>query len=227
MTTVIVFDLDDTLYEELTYVKSGFCAVAEYLHETYQIDPQESLSIMLKKLTGGRGSIFDSVLKEFDIYTYKNVRKCVSVYRGHTPNITLSKDTEACLARLAAYHPIYIVTDGNKLVQKKKLITLGLYERVKFCFITYRYGLKHSKPSPYCFRKICEREKVTPSSVVYIGDNPYKDFVGIKPLGFKTIRILRGHFKDVKLSRKYEAEHQIYSLEELGKEYIRRVLTNV
>ena len=33
---IIVFDLDDTLYEEITYVRSGFKAVASYLSQTYK-----------------------------------------------------------------------------------------------------------------------------------------------------------------------------------------------
>ncbi|MCL6611787.1 MAG: HAD family hydrolase [Peptococcaceae bacterium] len=211
---VIVFDLDDTLYEERSFVRSGFKKVANYLYCKHLIPEDESYAYMLKKLEMGRGRVFDDVLIKYNLYSKTEVKKCLFIYRNHKPDIVLFEDADICLKRFEHFS-LYIVTDGNKIVQNNKLISLGLYDRVKFCFITHRYGIKNAKPSPYCFLRICERERVNPEEVVYIGDNPYKDFVGIKPLGFKTIRVLRGIFKDIKKSKKYEADINIYSLDEL------------
>lgn len=212
---VLVFDLDDTLYEELTFVKSGFKAVAVYLNEQYSIPVETGFEFMLQKLPFGRGRIFDDLLSHHGIYKKDLVRKCVSIYRLHRPEITLYPEADVCLERFRDY-PLYIVTDGNKVVQQNKIRALGLDQRVKFCYITHCYGIKNAKPSPYCFLKICEREKVSPKEVVYIADNPHKDFVGIKPLGFKTIRVIQGQYKDLILSKEYEANQQIYSLRELN-----------
>jgi putative hydrolase of the HAD superfamily len=222
---ILVFDLDDTLYEEITFVKSGFRAVAQHLEKIYNIPQQPSYQYMLiGKLDGGRGRIFDDVLLKYGVYTKKAVHQCLSVYRHHKPSIELDPQADACLRRLA-YYPIYIVTDGNKLVQKNKLETLKLYGRTKFCFRTYQYGLKHSKPSPYCFLSICKRENASPDRVVYIGDNPNKDFVGIRPLGFRTIRLLKGQFAGVEKAPEFEADHQIHSLDELTEEFLEKVFT--
>ena len=38
---IIIFDLDDTLYEERTFVESGFRAVAEYLEKHFKINKKE------------------------------------------------------------------------------------------------------------------------------------------------------------------------------------------
>lgn len=219
---VLVFDLDDTLYEELTFVKSGFKAVAHYLNEHYSIPVQSGLEFMLAKLSSGRGRIFDDLLIHHGIYKKDLVRKCISIYRLHQPEIKLYPEADACLERFRNI-PLYIVTDGNKVVQYNKIKTLGLTKRVGFCYITHRYGIKNAKPSPYCFLKICEREKVTPKEVVYIADNPYKDFVGIKPLGFKTIRIMTGNFKTVELAKKFEAEYRFNSLHELTNNFIKYI----
>lgn len=219
---ILVFDLDDTLYNELTFVQSGFRAVANYLNEHYSIPVQTGLEFMLAKLSSGRGRIFNDLLTEYGIYKKELVHKCVSIYRLHQPEIKLYPEADACLRRLHNY-PQYIVTDGNKLVQANKIKALGLDQRVKYCYITHRYGIKNAKPSPYCFQKICEREKVSPEKVVYIADNPHKDFVGIKPLGFGTIRILQGSYQDLSLTSEYEAEQQIRSLDELTQEFIKRL----
>lgn len=214
---VIVFDLDDTLYNEITFVQSGFRAVAQYLEADYGFNTEESYAFMLKTLEiKGRGAVFDDLLTKLNIYSKRNVKHCLRIYRSHIPDIELYEDAVKFIREHQQY-PLYILTDGNKLVQKNKLVALGLYDHpaIKKCFITRRYGIANEKPSPYCFHKICELESVPPSQVVYIGDNPNKDFVGIKPLGFKTIRILRGHFKDLQMPEQNEAENKIETLDEL------------
>jgi putative hydrolase of the HAD superfamily len=217
---VLVFDLDDTLYEELAFVKSGFRAVAGYLGETGRIPATEALEFMLERLKQGREGIFDDLLREYGIFSKRLVRKCLSVYRGHRPEITLAPDARRCLARFAHY-PKYIVTDGNKLVQANKIKALGLEDKIVFAYLTHRYGLKHAKPSPCCFLKICGREGVPPGKVVYFGDNPHKDFVGIKPLGFKTVRVLKGSYRQVEKEEEYEAGRRVCSLDEVDEEFLR------
>lgn len=219
---VIVFDLDDTLYNELDYVKSGFQAVAKYLYEKKSLPLDSSFAFMMARLVDGRGHIFDDLLQKEKIASKKLIKDCINIYRNHRPDISLDAEAVDCLKRLNHYL-LYIVTDGNKLVQKNKLEALGLFKMVKFCFITHRYGLKNAKPSPYCFLKICDRERVNPTEVVYIGDNPNKDFVGIKPLGFKTIRIIKGHYKDIQKPDIYEASYRINSLAELNNEFLKKI----
>lgn len=212
---LIVFDLDDTLYDELTYVKSGFHKVAAFLSNEFKISTDELSKWMWNRLTThGRGTIFDDVLREYGHYSKSIAKRCLSVYRTHQPNISLPDTTLHCLKEFSHY-PLYIVTDGNKLVQHNKLVALGLYHHMKHCYVTHRYGKHHAKPSPYCFLHIAKKEKVSPNDVVYIGDNPLKDFVGIKPLGFRTIRVMTGQYKDVRMPLEYEADECIESLTEL------------
>jgi putative hydrolase of the HAD superfamily len=118
------------------------------------------------------------------------------------------------------------VTDGNKIVQHKKIIALGLENMVKKYFISYRHGLKHSKPSPYCFLKIAQLEKSDPDKIIYIGDNVNKDFVGIKPLGFKTLRVLTGQHSGISKEKEFEADYTINSLKELTPQLLNKIYGN-
>ncbi|GGH33098.1 HAD family hydrolase [Paenibacillus segetis] len=221
---VIVFDLDDTLYDEITYVHSGFRAVAMFLLQEFCINPDESMRIMLSELeTSGRGKVFDRLLAHNGIYSKANVGGCLRVYRRHDPQIQLYEDAIKCIEQLQEMGTsLYIVTDGNKWVQYRKLKALGLYDHpgIQKCYISRRFGTKNEKPSPYCFMQICAKERVEPTSVVYIGDNPNKDFVGIKPLGFKTVRLLRGGFADIQKPINYEADIKIDTLDELVEKVI-------
>jgi putative hydrolase of the HAD superfamily len=216
---VLVFDLDDTLYDETTYVKSGFKAVAAFLKEHFQLNEKKTVQELMLELEKGRGSIFDNVLKKHSLFTKKRVQQCITVYRLHKPTIELSASGKKCLERFKKY-PLYIVTDGNKIVQHNKIKALKVDKMVKQFFITHRYGVHNAKPSTYCFLKICEREKVDPGQVVYIADNISKDFVGIKPLGFKTIQVLTGQYTSLKKEQKYHAALKINSLDELTEKLI-------
>lgn len=219
---VIVFDLDDTLYDESTFLLGGLQAVASWL--CLQINQSEDLVMkaLQEQLKLGRERIFNRFLEKQGIFSQRLVKGCISIYRAHRPCIELFPQAQACLKRFKKY-PLYVVTDGNKLVQRRKCEALELDLLVSACYCTSYFGLRHAKPSPYCFLKICAREKVSPSEVVYVGDNPYKDFVGLKPLGFHTVRVMTGRCKDVHLEHIYEADVAIKDLSELDKSLLDRL----
>jgi putative hydrolase of the HAD superfamily len=208
----IVFDLDDTLYDEYDYVRSGFRKVAAFLSTHLNVQTEEIYSWMWNRLqTHGRGAIFDDVLKEYGFYTKKIGHQCLMVYRMHLPNIILPEETKQVLERTKSFRR-YIVTDGNKIVQHNKLKVLGLYNEMEHCYVTHRYGVRNAKPSPYCFLHILNKEKIEPHEIVYIGDNPRKDFVGIKPLGIQTIRVMTGQHRHVEMPKEFEADLRIKRL---------------
>jgi putative hydrolase of the HAD superfamily len=209
-----VFDLDDTLYDEITYVKSGFMEVAKvYMPENPHVMFEKMIEILERD---GRGKVFDNALKHFGFTSKKDVKKALGIYRSHMPKICLNEDAREILSHYKNT-PLYIVTDGNKLVQERKVKALGLEKFVKKAFITHRYGTIHAKPSPYCFEKIALLEGVKNEEIVYIADNVNKDFIGIKKLGFQSVRISQGMFKEVQKPAEYHANVTIDSLKELKK----------
>ena len=220
---ILAFDLDDTLYEEITFVKSGLKSVSDYLYRKYSIPKNNSENFFYEELLKDRNRILDKALIKFNIYSKNEVKKCLSVYRSHNPKIQLYPQVNYIFRKFGK-ESIYIITDGNKLVQKNKINALKVTKKIKSHIITSNYGIKHSKPSPYCFLHICKKENIQPHELVYIGDNPNKDFISIKKLGFKTIRILNGRYKHVKKSKEYEAEITINSLSQITKKLIQNIM---
>jgi putative hydrolase of the HAD superfamily len=223
---ILVFDVDDTLYDELTFVLSGFKAVARHLQAQYDLPPARTQRLMRELLDEkGRGAIFDEVLRAHGVYSRGEVKRCVTVFRSHVPQIKLYQDARAFLARqhAAGEHALYAVTDGNARAQSRKVAALGLSRWLQHSFVTHRYGVANAKPSPHCFLKICEREGVSPSQVVYFGDNPRKDFVGIKPLGFRTVRLMRGSHRAVEMPARYEAEFRIQSFRDVDDALLKKL----
>jgi putative hydrolase of the HAD superfamily len=218
---VIIFDLDDTLYEELSFVRSGLAAVADFLSTICQRPSAAIYQGLLAQLAVARPQLFDRYLSTIGKKSSALVRKCVSIYRHHTPDIALYPEARACLLRLRKY-PLYVVTDGNHRVQRRKFEALQLGDYVKKGYFTYAHGKEKSKPSPYCFEKIAHCEHQPFHRIVYVADNPHKDFVGLKPLNFHTIRVQTGPYKSLAVPPEYDAEISIPSLEALTEELLSR-----
>jgi putative hydrolase of the HAD superfamily len=221
---VLVFDLDDTLYPELSYVHSGFRAVAAFLSPLLDA-PAAALAagMVAEEAAHGRGQVFDNVLRQHGRWAKTLVAACLRTYRQHRPELLLYPDAERCLTRFAAW-PLYIVTDGHKEVQARKVTALHLNTRVRHAYLTNRYGRHRAKPDPYVFELICGRERVVSGEVIYVGDNPRKDFVGIRPRGFRTVRILRGNYAHLEADAAHEAHQRIHSLDELTEEFMAKLL---
>ena len=214
MSPILIFDLDDTLYPERTFVESGFQAVAAYLQAQRGWPAEDSFAHMKNVLKReGRGAVFNSLLAHHGEIRHYAVVECVRIYRHHVPEIRLAESVRNLLARLAP--PLYLVTDGHKLVQQYKVQALGIEPLFAKVFITHRYGLRHAKPSIYCFDLIRAREGCDWSDMVYVGDNPAKDFINLTPMGVRTVRVLTGEHRLVKAKFGHEASQVIDKLDQL------------
>jgi putative hydrolase of the HAD superfamily len=210
---IVAFDLDDTLYDEAQFVASGLDAVAKAASEGLGLETCAARSVLGHAWRGQPGAqAIDELLRHFDCHTRTRVRRLLDVYRRHVPAIRCPDVTWRVLDELAR-HPLYLVTDGHKLVQASKIRALGLAGRFRHCLITNRYGIRFQKPSPFVFERILERERCAPRDVVYVGDDPSRDFLGIRPLGFRTIRVRTGRHAQVQVPDYQDAECSVSGLE--------------
>ena len=213
---IIIFDMDDTLYDESEYIKSSLTAVSVYLSKKYFLSKESVYNHLIQVLnTQGRGQVFDTVLKTYQRYSKKEVLNCLGVYRRNIPKIKLYEEAKLTLKQFSKYSK-YVVSDGNKIVQSIKAEALGLNKFFMKILLTHCYGVKHAKPSTYCFNIIKNIEKSKWNELAYIGDNPNKDFVHLNPLGVKTVRVHTGRFKNQKAKKGYDAIYHIQNLSELN-----------
>ncbi|MCW3019091.1 MAG: uncharacterized protein JWN10_1399, partial [Solirubrobacterales bacterium] len=209
---IVAFDLDDTLYPEKEFVESGFRAVASVLHERFQVNEDDALKAMSTSLAeNGRGRQFDDVVARFELTRRQSVKELVSVYRHHVPSISLPAASGATLAQLRP-RPLYVVTDGHKIVQQNKITALGIAPLLRHAYITHRYGIAKRKPSTYVFELMIRRERCRPQDVLYVGDDPSKDFRALRPLGVRTVRVLTGRHAAVAVPAAQDAEYAVASI---------------
>jgi putative hydrolase of the HAD superfamily len=209
---VVAFDLDDTLYPEETFVRSGFSAVAGFLQERWGVSAAEAFAVMWRSLEQrGRSSQFDDVVRELGLTGSQSVAELIRVYRHHRPSITLPAESRETLDALQP-RPLYLVTDGHKVVQQHKIDALGLRPYFRHAYLTHRYGVHNRKPSTRVFELMMRRERCGADEIVYVGDDPSKDFRGIRPLGIHTLRVRTGRHAGVRVAADEDAERTVDSI---------------
>lgn len=217
MKKVLVFDLDDTLFPEHEFVRSGFQAVANWLEQKYSITNFFAVASNLFK-QGIRGKVFNLALEEMGVKCDQEIiTELLQVYREHFPKISLHDDAKCAISYFHGQKKLAIITDGYLRVQQNKVQALRLETDFDWILYTDFYGKDCWKPSPISYLKVMEWSQASGSECVYVGDNPSKDFVTAKQLDWLTIQICResGEYANVIISDCYKADLKIQSLIDL------------
>src|SRR5690606_8082014 len=147
--------------------------------ERFGWDHEASFAFMVEILDReGRGAVFDRWLASRGRLSRTLVRQCVRRYRHHAPAIELNENAAKLLRDFAKY-PLYIVTDELKIAHAKKVKPLGPARRLCNVCITHRSGIAIAKPSLHRFERSRSRENCGWDEMIYVGDNPAKDFVSL------------------------------------------------
>lgn len=178
----MVFDLDDTLYPERDYVRSGFCHVANLVERLYSVPFVEHLRAAQQE---EEMDVLGAALRRAGL-TESLKEHLVLAYRYHNPTLGLHQGAGELLARChRGGCRLYLVTDGRSVTQRLKIEALGLKGAFEEIFISEEIGC--GKPAPKAFESIVSANREGPW--VYVADNPSKDFVAPHALGWTTIGV--------------------------------------
>ena len=214
---VIIFDLDNTLYPEETYVQSGFKAVAKYLSEKYDCDFDKLFSkIMDIFKEDGRGKVFDILVN--DLNFNENVLTLVYIYRYHFPDIYLYSESISLLNHLKNNYKLALITDGRSFVQKRKVDALDIEKYFDVIIFTDVLGEKFWKPSVEPYKLVLSILGCDAKDACYIGDDPYKDFKAPNELGMGSIQVKIEDEMDYWKKRgfeRFDADFQVDNLNDI------------
>lgn len=187
----VVFDLDDTLFPERQYVRSGYVAVACDLRRRLgRTDPFESW-LWARFLSGQAKGAFDVLNSEFGLgLSPGQVGELVKVYRGHAPRIRPFDGVPELLGRLHGEYRLGLLSDGYMPAQALKLEALKVRRFFDAIVFTEELGRDCWKPSTRGFEAIRDKLTVPHEALAYVADNPAKDFAGPNKLGWLTIQYL-------------------------------------
>lgn len=215
----IVFDLDDTLYPEKSYILSAFQAVATWTETRLSIPRQRGFAELASLYEAGvSGNTFDCWLSSHGFSPEDWVPELVKVYRRHDPRIAPYDGVAEMLGRLRGRFRLGLVSDGYLEAQKKKLASLRIGEFFDIVVFSDEWGREAWKPSPIPFQAALKELKVAGAEAVYVADNPVKDFLGARRAGMWTVRVRRpeGVYSRLEPSSADHAPHvEISSLDQL------------
>ena len=214
----IIFDLDDTLYLERAYAFSGFRAAAAAFVDVFG-DPERATRTMCQLFdTEHRPRVFDEMCRRTGLSGDERlIARMIETYRNHKPAIELCADADAALKRLRGRCKLGVISDGFLAAQSAKIDALGLRGRVDEIILTDDLGREFWKPHPRAFELMTERLNVAPEQCVYVADNPAKDFIAPRALGWRAIRIVRpeGVYRDRPAAENGAPHHVITTLDDL------------
>lgn len=177
--TVVVFDLDDTLYNELDYLKSAYHSIALFL------EPKDWKQLYSKMFSLYRCqvNVFDFVASTYNI----KIGSLIEMYRNHEPSIQLFDGVlEVFDAIKSKKGKIGIITDGRSKTQRAKLRSLGILDYLEAIVVSDEIGSE--KPSLANFQAI--ENSIIGKDYYYIADNFKKDFIAPNVLGWKSVALI-------------------------------------
>ena len=168
--SIFVFDLDDTLYSEKEFEKSGI----EYVCKT--LDLSESIITILKTKKNWIHYLTSNYFYEKD--------DLLNLYRNHLPKVFLYSDAKSFINKLLKMNiPMSLITDGRSLTQRNKLKSLNLENTFKKIIISEE--INSEKPSLINYELVMDSNHNC--NYIYIGDNPKKDFLTPNLLGWTSV----------------------------------------
>jgi len=207
-----IFDLDYVLFNEDLY----YFAVFEKMSLFLNLD-NEKLNLMKKFYIKNKllsKDILGDILKNLKLYTPHLQEKFFEFYKTIYKPLPLYRDVKEVLFALRKKDcKLGIITNGTVEAQKNKIKCLGIGKFFDEILYAREFGKGYEKPHVKPFIEICKRLKIKPDQITYIGDNPVIDFSGAKKIGFVTIRILRGAYKEIPSG--IDIDYEIKNLYEL------------
>ena len=217
---VLVFDLDDTLYPERQFALSGFAAAGRWA-ET-ELGVPGLAADMTHLLDGGHlGELFRVALAaKHPGHTPEHLAALIEAYRTHEPQLTLFEDAAWALAHFGATTRLGLITDGTDYVQAKKVGALGIAPHFRQIVYTHALGGRgFAKPHPLSYETIEQAMARDGDRLVYVGDNPSKDFIVPNRRGWTSVMIERPEARRIHAAAKIAdggaPQHTIATLRDL------------
>ena len=177
---VVVFDLDDTLYKEIDFLKSAYSEISRKVGTK---DEPNKVYDFLWHVWNEGGDPFGELISHYHLNVTKEY--LIELYRTHQPSLSLDKTIIDVLNELKKNDVVLcLITDGRSITQRNKIKALGLDKYFENnIIISEEIGC--DKLSPHAFEIL--ESKYPDAEKFYVGDNPVKDFYWPNCFGWTSV----------------------------------------
>jgi putative hydrolase of the HAD superfamily len=217
----VVFDLDDTLYDQQQYLRGAFGAAAACLRLRFDLEEASILESLLE-ISKEKGSDSGKIIDDFvsaagGADSGEAVGPAVEAFVSFVPRELIpyreSREVLEWLKRRRM--KLGLLTDGRPKTQRAKIDALSIAGYFDAIVLSDEYGRHRRKPDSMPYQRVLRDLRVGPEECVFVGDNPKRDFVGARKLGIRTVRVLTGEYRGIHLGDEFDADDSIESLAEL------------
>ena len=201
----VVFDLDYTLVYEYEFIVSGYRYMSLRLEGRLGYAPREIEDRMWELTKEKYAYVFNRLFDSYGVsYSDEELKELIAEYRNHPADLQFYPDGYPALKGLKDRGMLTgIISDGDPARQRNKIRSAikGLPEDEKRRETDYWFdeiilndefgGPQYRKPDPHGYREMARRLGIDPSEMIYVGDNPAKDFHIAAELPIRTARIIR------------------------------------
>lgn len=185
----VVFDLDHTLFDRyatLTAIMPSFC---EHFDVAVTVEKAAQMLCFADKqfVHIGWRKIIEYLTAEGMFVTVPDFEDYSSFLLGKFREFAVPYDfTKPMLKKLRDTGlKLGIITNGDVSLQSRKIELLDLEKEFDEILITGSVGIH--KPNPEPFLVMAQRLELSPSELLYVGDNPLNDVEGSRNAGYTPV----------------------------------------
>ena len=193
-TEVIGLDLDGTLYDEFEFINQIYRNIT-HIYSDNKDKKEDILYYMLSRWLEKGSSyakIFSETKERFDLVEVFE-EQALNLFRSYEPDLKLSSRIKFMLDKFKKDgKKIFLLTDGRKSLQDKKINALGIRSYFELIIIAEDY----QKPNPY-YSKSIKAHFTEYNNIVYIGDRERdKEFATKSGFKFVNINCMNPNLRD-------------------------------
>lgn len=191
MIKAIIFDLDNTLIDR----QKAFREMLERkFHLLFNDEDliQEMVDFIIKEDKNGtveRIDVFTKWVKKYQV-TCISAKQLDQEWSNESGSVAfLYDDVRDTLAKLKEKYKIAILTNGNKVSQRRKLQTIDIYDLLDYSLVSDEIDIR--KPNKEIFEYTAKQLGLNTNECVYVGDNYNVDVIGSRNAGMLPVFISR------------------------------------
>lgn len=191
MIKAIIFDLDNTLIDR----QKAFREMLERkFHVLFNNEDliQEMVDYIIKEDKNGtveRIDVFTKWVTKYQV-TCISAKQLDQEWSNESGSAAfLYDDVRATLTKLKEKYKIAILTNGNKVSQRRKLQTIDIYDLLDYSLVSDEIGIR--KPNKEIFEYTAKQLGLNTNECVYVGDNYNVDVIGSRNAGMLPVFISR------------------------------------
>ena len=174
--STIIFDLDNTLYNEIEYISRAYSFIGKKISElNKQLSPQDILIFLIEEFkSNGRKNIYQKLITKFNSNNYS-----LSEFLNDLRNVPIPENSIQIKDELYNFilnninkYKFFIATNGNKIQQENKFRSAYIPYKNRFNIVYCdTFGVDKRKPNPFFINYISKTFHIKLNDMIFIGDS--------------------------------------------------------